>query len=363
MRLFAKLAVLVVTAAGSAAGALAASDDFARVSPSDLNLVPLAGLTQAIAHGDYPNTTSVLIVRSGKLAYEHYFGEGSKEFLNNTRSATKFMTTLALGAAIGDGAIPSEHALAFAYLADLKPFKNDTPSKEAIALQDMLSMSSALACDDSDDDSPGNEDKMHPQPNWTRWAVDLPTIPGYARDASGFGPFRYCTTNAFLIGQIIQRATHVPVDRYTQERILRPLGITKWHWSHSPANETMTGGGLELRSRDLAKIAWLVVSDGNWEAKEIVPKSWIDAALTVRRASRPNQNYGYFIFEGGYESACGGIRAWYMAGTGGSQILVLRDLRTAVVVTRTAYKLRGTSLQTVDMLEKYILAALPCAKN
>jgi hypothetical protein len=94
-----------------------------------------------------------------------------------------------------------------------------------------------------------------------------------------------------------------------------------------------------------------------------VPKSWIEAALTVRRASRPNQNYGCFIFEGEYKTACGQIPVWYMAGTGGSQILVLRDLRTAVVVTRTAYKLRGTSIQTKDMLEKYILTALPCVNH
>jgi CubicO group peptidase (beta-lactamase class C family) len=360
MRISHLLAVVALSVPGVP---LAADNDFARAKPSDLNPEPLTSLEQAIARGDYPNTTSVLIVRNGELAYEHYFGESSAEFLNNTRSATKFVTTLALGAAIKDGAIQSEHSLAFAFLKDLKPFKNDTPSKEAITLQDMLSMSSALACDDGDDDSPGNEDNMHPQRNWTRWAVDLPTMQGYARDASGLGPFRYCTTNAFLTGQIIQRATHVPVDRYTENNILRPLGVSRWHWSYSPSKETMTGGGLELRSRDLAKIAWMVASDGRWQTKQIVPKSWIEAALTVRRASRPNQNYGYFIFEGEYQTACGQIPVWYMAGTGGSQILVLSHLRTAVVVTRMAYQLRGASLQTVEMLEKYILAALPCANN
>jgi hypothetical protein len=33
------------------------------------------------------------------------------------------------------------------------------------------------------------------------------------------------------------------------------------------------------------------------------------------------------------------------------------------VVTRTAFNVRGTSRQTAEMLEKYILPALPCAKN
>jgi CubicO group peptidase (beta-lactamase class C family) len=206
----------------------------------------LADLEQAIARGEYPKTTSVLIMRNGDLAYEGYFGEGSQELLNNTRSATKFMTTLALGAAIGDHAIPSQQVRAFAYLSDLTPFQNDTPAKDAITLKDMLTMSSALDCDDNDDNSPGNEDNMHSQTNWTRWAVDLPTMQGYSRDASGLGPWRYCTTNAFLLGQII---------------------------------------------------------------------------------------------------------------------LVLRELSAAVVITRTAYNVHGSSLQTADMLKKYILPALPCARN
>jgi CubicO group peptidase (beta-lactamase class C family) len=323
----------------------------------------LADLEQAIARGDYPKTTSVLIMRNGNLAYEGYFGEGSRELLNNTRSATKFMTTLALGAAIGDHAIPSEQVRAFAYLSDLKPFQNDTPAKDAMTLKDMLTMSSALACDDNDDNSPGNEDNMHSQTNWTRWAVDLPTMQGYSRDASALGPWRYCTTNAFLLGQIIQRATHVPVDRYTEDKILTPLGISRWNWSYSPAHEAMTGGGLALRSRDLAKIAWMVVSEGRWRGRQIVPAGWIGAALTIQRASRADQNYGYFIFEEDYRTACGVQPVWYMAGNGGSQILMLRQLSAAVVITRTAYNVHGSSLQTADMLKKYILPALPCAPN
>ena len=48
---------------------------------------------------------------------------------------------------------------------------------------------------------------------------------------------------------------------------------------------------------------------------------------------------------------------------GGSQILILRALHAAVVVTRTNYNVRGTSLQTQDVLEKYVLPTLPCAAN
>ena len=324
---------------------------------------PLSGLGEAIARGDYPKTTSVLVVRDSKLVFEGYYGDGGPEVLNDTRSAMKAVTALAVGLAMRDGAIESVQAPAFRFLSDLKPFQNDTADKEAITLADMLSMTSALDCDDNQDDSPGNEDRMHEQQNWTRWAADLPTMKDYARDASGIGPWRYCTANAFLAGQIVQRATHTAIDRFVEDRVLRPLGATRWEWPHSPAGEVMTGGGLLLTSRTLANLAWMMTDNGRWHGRQIVPARWIDEMLTARRASRPDQNYGYFIFQGHYRTACGSTPAWYMAGNGGSQILILRALHAAVVVTRTNYNVRGTSLQTQDLLEKYVLPTLPCAAN
>jgi CubicO group peptidase (beta-lactamase class C family) len=90
---------------------------------------PIPGLAEAIARGDFPKTTSVLVRRGGALIFESYFGAGSPELLNDTRSATKSVTALAVGAAIADGEIPSVDALAFAFLADKTPFANDTPLK------------------------------------------------------------------------------------------------------------------------------------------------------------------------------------------------------------------------------------------
>ena len=338
--------VLVLAAAGAAVAAPA----------------PLLALAAAIDRGDYPKTTSVLVVRDGRTVYERYFGAGSPELLNNTRSATKVFAALAVGAAIADGAIPSPSVPAFAYLSDLAPFQNDTPEKDSITIADLLTMSSALDCDDNDDHSPGNEDRMHEQANWTRWAVDLPTLPGYARDASGLGPWRYCTANALLAGQVVQRATHTPIDRYVEDRLLRPLGIRSWNWSYSPAREPMTGGGLELRSRDWATVAWMLVDRGRWHDHQILPERWIDAVLTVRRPAAPGQNYGYFDFEETYQTDCGAERVWYVAGNGGSQILLVPWRHAAVVITRQNYNLRGTSRGTTDMIRKYILPSLPCGR-
>lgn len=338
-------------------------DGLAVASPAAAGIksAPLAALTQSVVDKDYPKTMSVLVVRDGQLVYEHYFGTGGRNVLNDTRSAMKSVTSLAVGVAIDEGAISSVHARAFSYLSDLKPFKSDTPDKEAITVQDFLTMSSALDCNDDDDNSPGNENNMHPQPNWTRWAVDLPTMQEYKRDASGLGPWRYCTTGAFLLGQIVQRATHTSVDRYIEKKILSPLGITKWEWPYSPAGETMTGGGLRLRSRDIAKVMWMLTDDGRWKGRQIVPRKWIDETLSVRRDAYPGLHYGYLFWNRNYDTACGPVAAWYMAGNGGNAILTFKALQTAVVVTRANYNTRGMHQQTIDLVQRYIMPSLPCA--
>ena len=321
---------------------------------------PPETLSAAIDRGDYPNTTSILVMRNGVPVRELYFGRGDRERLNNTRSAMKAITALAVGLALADHSIASAQTPAFGFFADLRPLRNDTPDKEAITLGDMMSMSSALDCDDNDENSQGSEDRMHEQRNWTLWGVDLPTYSGFARDGQGQGAWRYCTINAVLAGQVVQRATHMPIDQYIARRLFFPLGIQRWDWPRSPSGEVMTGGGLRLRTRDLGRIAAMMADDGRWQDHQIVPSSWIDAMLTIRRASRPDQNYGYFMFQGSYSTPCGPINAWYMAGNGGSQILILREYRLAIVVTRENYNVLGTSRQTVDLLQRYVLPEVIC---
>jgi CubicO group peptidase (beta-lactamase class C family) len=323
---------------------------------------PLAGLAAAIAAGEFPDTTSVIVVRHGAIAYERYFGKGAPDLLNDTRSATKSVTSLAVGLAIADHRIASVDAPAFAFLADLRPFAHDTAQKEQITVADLLTMSSALDCDDNRDASPGNEDRMHEQPVWVRWAVDLPTRP-YARDAAGRGPFAYCTAGAFLMGQVVQRAEGEPVDRFITRRLFAPLGIRRWEWPRSPAGEVMTGGGLRLASRDLAKLAWLMEAKGAWRGRQVVPAAWMEAAMAPRRKPDAAHDYGYFFWRTDFRTPCGSFSGWYMAGNGGNWIVALPGLDAAAVITRTHYNQHGMHDQTQALMERFVVPAVACGKG
>lgn len=354
--------VLAAALAGAVPHAIAADNAWhpAPAAAARLDRAKLNDMERAIAAGTYPKTTSVAIVLNGELAYEHYAGDGGPDKPNDTRSATKSLTALAVGIAIAEKKIASVDAPAFAFLKHMAPFANDGPLKQQITIADLLTMSSALDCDDNDEASPGNEENMYPKQAWTRFTVDLPTKPDWRRDASGRGPWAYCTVGTFLLGQILQSATGEPVDKFIESRLLDPVGAGPRAWDRSPTGEVMTGGGLELTTRDLAKLSWMVTDGGRWRGKQIVPRDWIAAALATHRPAFETMSYGYQYWHRPYATNCGTLEVWFMAGNGGNHIISVPSRKAAIVVTRTAYNTRGMHQQTFDLLEKYALAALPC---
>lgn len=320
----------------------------------------LQGLSQEVVDAHYPQTTSVLVSRNGTLVFERYFRDGGPEALNDTRSAMKSVTALAVGIALADGTLKSEEQPAFALLEDHAPFKHDGPAKQSIMLADFLTMSSALACNDWDMSSPGNEEYMYPQDDWSRWAVDIPLDENYERDARGRGRFSYCTAGVFLLGQILQASAGVALDDWHAERLFAPLGITAVEWPRSPSGEIQTGGGLRLKSRDLIKLGELIQADGRWEGSEVVPADWLEKILTAVHRVDEQQSYGYLFWHRNYATPCGPRSAWYMSGNGGNVVATLEEEDLVIVVTRRHYGQRGMHQQTTQLIEEYVLADLNC---
>jgi CubicO group peptidase (beta-lactamase class C family) len=203
---------------------------------------------------------------------------------------------------------------------------------------------------------------MHPRPVWVRWAVDLPTRADYQRDATGRGPYHYCTAGAFLLGQIVQRAANQPIDRFMAANLFAPLGITAWEFARSPAGEVMTGGGLRLSSRDLARLARMVLDGGKRGTTQVVSSDFVRAATTVHRAAFPGQDYGYLFWHRVYTVPCAKVEGWFMSGNGGNAIVMFPALDAIAVITRTSYNTRGMHQQTVKLIEDEILPALACGR-
>jgi CubicO group peptidase (beta-lactamase class C family) len=328
-----------------------------------LSASKLAEMESAIRSDQFKKITSVLIARHGKLAYEGYFSGKDANTLMDTRSATKSITSMLVGIAIDKGLLASVDTPILPFFRDKEPLQNPDPRKEKITVEDFLTMSSLLECDDWNDFSRGNEERMYLIEDWAKFALDLP-IKGFApwatkaKDSPYGRSFSYCTAGAFLLGRVLERSAKTPVQEFAARNLFSPLGIEKADWKFSPLGEAQTGGGLGLRSRDLLKLAQLYANGGGWNGRRVVPENWVKTSTQPHVRIDDQTLYGYLWWLKSFKSGEKNYPAYFMSGNGGNKIAVLQEQDMVVVITSSNYNTKGMHEQTEKLLTDYVLATV-----
>ena len=330
------------------------------LSSAGISVQRLEQMEQGIKAGDFKAITSVLIARHGKLAYEHYFDSDGIDALRNTRSATKTITGMLVGAAIERRLIPSVDAHALDYLQDKLPLQNPDPRKNQITIEDFLTMSSLLECDDENSFSRGNEERMYLVEDWAKFTLDLPIrgFPGWQakpKDSPYGRSWSYCTAGATTLGVVLERAVKTPVQDFARDVLFAPLGITSVKWQFQPLGPAMTGGGLELRSRDLLKLGQLYLDGGKWNGRQIISPAWVETSLRPHANAREDTDYGYLWWLQTFHVHGRSLHSYGMYGTGGNKVLVFPDESLVVVVTTTNYQVQGAGALTEKLIVDYVL--------
>lgn len=336
-----------------------------RLTTTSLLLALLGANAQAIdpvkaAWQALPQGTSLLLQREDKSLIEWYGQGADADTLHDSRSVTKSITAMVVAAAVQDGLLRWDSLVFDAFATEL-PFQHDGAAKRAITVEDLLTMSSALDCNDWEDSSPGNEENMYPQKSWLRWTLDLPTRTPYARDMSGRGPFAYCTAGVFLLGQLLERRAPGGLEAYQQARLFAPLGIQQWQWKRSDTGELLTGGGLRMRSRDLGRLAQLLLQRGVWQGQVLLKPEVLTRLLSVQRDTPMGLGYGHLFWQRAFKTRCGAQQGWMMSGNGGNIVAVFPEAGMSLVLTRTHYNQRGMHQQSWAFIEQLLESQL-CAQ-
>lgn len=321
----------------------------------------LLAMDSTIRSGKYERIRSVLIAKNGNLLFEGYYNGADSTATHNARSTTKTMATLLTGIAIKMGHITSEQDKIFKYLSHKTPLANPDKRKEEITLEDLLTMSSIMECNDSNYFSRGNEERMYPIEDWTSFFLNLP-VRAYPfepkpEDQPYGRAFSYCTAGAATMAEIVERAVGTKLHLFAKEHLFQPLKIDEYTLHFNPEGILNTAGGSEYRSRDFLKLIQLCLNKGTWNGQEIIPSAWLEKATTPKVNAREGTDYGYFF----WLKSFGGdkkYKSYYMSGNGGQKVLALPELKVAVVITTTNYGNRNAHNYTDEIMNEFIVPAM-----
>ncbi|MBC3874057.1 serine hydrolase domain-containing protein [Undibacterium flavidum] len=296
-----------------------APDDWPMAAPASQGIADTAMQTFLVDAATIPQMRSLLVVRNAQLIGERYYADALSSDLRHVRSATKTVSSLLIGLAIRDGKISGVNAT----LASLLPKElAQLPNSVAgtITLEQILQMRTGQAWDDD-----AHIPSMFTEPNLASLALSLPI--------SGLNPpaWNYNSASSHLPSPILAHAYGLSELEVATRNLFEPLGIKQVAWSHDATGNNHGSFGLQMRTRDFLKLAWLALDGGQWQGHSVVPASWIASSLTSSAnlsafGSLTKIGYGYLWWTG----TLGGHAISLAWGFGGQLAILVPDLRIAI---------------------------------
>jgi CubicO group peptidase (beta-lactamase class C family) len=313
------------------------TNGWTRSKPSDhgLDAQRLQKLVQRLDDGKIPNIHSLLVVRTGHLLIEGYFDGHNADELHMQQSVSKSFTSALVGIAIEKGKFSGVDENVLDFFPKLAGIDRANPQRQKMTVKDLLTMRSGTDYHERGDDSPHFQLNRKSK-GWIEFILNRPMVhnPGTH--------FQYDSGAVILTSALIKQRYGVHADKFAEEHLFKPLGIKQVDWSRNQEGHPHTGGGLDLRSRDMAKFGLLYLRDGNWDGKQVVPKSWVKDSLSRQVNFEPPKGrkvgYGYWWWVLSPDPNSDSKQDIYAAlGFLGQHIILVPEHDMVVVVTAGAH--------------------------
>ncbi|WP_340113066.1 serine hydrolase domain-containing protein [Maribellus mangrovi] len=335
----------------------------------------ITDVVDRIERGKYGEVHSILIYKDDKLVLEEYFpghtyqwdAPGHKgewvawdsEMQHCIQSDTKSITSLCIGIAMDKGFIESVNQSIFDYLPDYQHLNIN--NKEYITIEHLLTMTSGL--------------------QWEEWAISLSSVENdqIAIFFSDVGPINYVLGSDFaavpgtrfnysggdiqILVEILENATGMQLDEFSEKYLFEPLGITSFDWwlKFPSGGQIQGAGGLKLTPRDMVKVGAMMLNKGKWNGQRIVSEEWVSKCATpyagntgIKVPGEDLGNVGYAYTWWTKQSGKYG-EMFFALGWGGQKIMVIPDLNAVVVFTGANFQRK---VKQYKILDKYILPAI-----
>ena len=244
-----------------------------------------------------------LHVLAGDDVAEHRWTADVREDIH---SAAKGVCVLAAGIAADEGMVSLDVPVA-TYLPGVELGEG----VDEVTLRHLLSMTSGI-------DLAWSETMMT---DWPDLAAEFLRRPSRGR------VFQYSNASTYTAVRVLAERVGDVAD-YLGPRLFAPLGIADVEWERCPNGRIVAGGGLPLRTDELARIGRLIRDRGRWEGRQLVSPEWIEAMHSDWVVAGENPGYDGYALAGWR----GPGEAWRLHGAYGQLLIFAGD----AVVTITA---------------------------
>ena len=265
------------------------------------------------------NIHSLMSIRNDDVILDAYFYPYGGETVHELASVTKSVLTTLIGIAADQGKLSLDNKMVSFFPE--RAIANRSLLKNQITVRQLAGMTSGLDCVSANDEQTLTE--MGAAPDWVQFTLDLKTkhIPGTY--------FEYCSPGMHVLSAILQEATGMTASEFARINLFEPLGIRDFIWESDPQGYSDGWAGLYLHPRDVAKIGYLMLHQGQWEDMQIVSPAWVEEATKLQKRTGRGDNYGY----GWWIPPPTQFVEFAAEGRGGQYVRVLPQLDLIVVTT------------------------------
>ncbi len=272
----------------------------------------------------------LLVQRNGVLVMEEYFNGQGPASTFDLRSVTKSVTSLLVGIALEQGVLRSLDQTVGESLSRAVPDLDRNHGR--ITIRHLLTMSSGIPWLEL-----GSEAQDYgtwvAAPDQLRWILARPL------DHEPGAYWHYNTGASHILSAILTEATGVSARDYAQTRLFAPLDATIASWPADSRGYNFGGHGISLSGRTMVKLGQLVLDDGAYGGRQVVPAAWVRESVVSRFATGGalgrSSGYGYLWWTG-TDSRTG--LSFYMAVGYGGQFIVNVPSKNATVAAATSWE-------------------------
>ena len=207
-----------------------------------------------------------MVVRHGHVVAEGWWAPYSAGRPHLLYSLTKSFTSIAVGLAIADGLLSLDDRV-IDVLPDHVPADVSEQGRR-ITVHHLLSMTAGHATDSLDE-------------AWQLEPGDL--TKGFLRvpftEAEGTR-HTYDNATTYVLARMVERVTGRGLPELLGERLFRPMGIDHAEWDRVASGAAFGFHGLHLTTEAVAAFGELLLREGVWGDRQLVPREWVRLATS-----------------------------------------------------------------------------------